>query len=144
MKSIKKVCNSPKEMEKIAEKVIEILKRKNIQTILLFGEIGAGKTTLTKEIVKKINKNDTNKIKSPTYTYIQKHEGEDKTIYHIDMYRVKEQDKLIEAEISELEEEEKSIIIIEWAQFLKTTPKKTIKVEIEYLGDTSRNVTISY
>jgi tRNA threonylcarbamoyladenosine biosynthesis protein TsaE len=52
--------------------------------VLLYGELGAGKTAFVKGIAKQKNAED---VTSPTFTIINEYEG-DRTIYHMDLYRI--------------------------------------------------------
>lgn len=77
------------EIEKVAKKIIE---KSNYKVILLYGEMGAGKTTLTKEICKQLGVQD--KISSPTFSlvneYVTKHQN---LIYHFDFYRMEDEEE---------------------------------------------------
>ena len=65
----------------------------NSDIILLSGEVGVGKTTLMKEILKTLKVNDN--VNSPTFSIINEYLTRDKKIvYHIDLYRIKTIDEL--------------------------------------------------
>ncbi|MDG3582229.1 tRNA (adenosine(37)-N6)-threonylcarbamoyltransferase complex ATPase subunit type 1 TsaE [Galbibacter pacificus] len=67
----------------IAKKIIDNSQSK----ILLFnGEMGVGKTTLIKEIVKELGSKDN--VSSPTFSIVNEYEGEEGPIYHFDFYRI--------------------------------------------------------
>lgn len=73
------------ELDIVAKQLIQNLKGK---TILLYGDMGIGKTTLVKAIVKALGSKDD--VSSPTYSIVNEYElGNDK-IYHFDLYRIKD------------------------------------------------------
>lgn len=73
------------ELDIVAKQLIQNLKGK---TILLYGDMGIGKTTLVKAIVKALGSKDD--VSSPTYSLVNEYElGNDK-IYHFDLYRIKD------------------------------------------------------
>lgn len=108
--------------------------------ICLFGDLGSGKTTFTKGLAHALGI-DSFSIKSPTYTYIRKHNN----IYHIDLYRLEQVDELLWREIDEILENPKNIVIIEWADRLQEKlPTKRIEVHMKYLDENSRGIRIDY
>jgi tRNA threonylcarbamoyladenosine biosynthesis protein TsaE len=109
--------------------------------ICLFGEIGAGKTTFTKGFLEEIL-GDYKEVKSPTYTYIRRYEGE-KTIYHLDLYRSNAEDQLIIEELKELLDIEDAIIIIEWAENIENyLPKDRTNIHFKYIDSNKRSIEI--
>lgn len=89
------------ELEKFAEEFSKILKGKEI--VLLKGELGVGKTTFTKYLLKHLDVQDD--VVSPTFTIMNEYNGKF-NIYHIDMYRIEKFD------ISDIVGS--GVIIIEW------------------------------
>jgi tRNA threonylcarbamoyladenosine biosynthesis protein TsaE len=132
---MQKAIMTLKNIEKIAEKIAEKIKKGAI--LLLIGDLGAGKTTLSKEIAKKIGIKQ-NSIKSPTYSYIRAFP--EKNFYHIDLYRIENEDELLEAEIEELFKNTSNIILIEWANKLKNPPKNAQIIELKYLNEEEREI----
>ena len=89
--------------------------------VLLFGDLGAGKTCLTQGICLGAGLDKNTYIRSPTFTLINEYQGE-VPIFHIDLYRLE-----TEAEIMNLGLEEiiysKAITIIEWSEKLISDKK---------------------
>lgn len=63
-----------------------IIKNVKTKTIFLYGEMGAGKTTLIKSIVKVLSSND--EVSSPTFSIVNEYESLNESIYHFDLYRI--------------------------------------------------------
>jgi len=117
-------------------------KVKNGGIICLFGDLGTGKTMLSKGISEALGINKF-MVKSPTYTYIRDYPLKKQHVYHIDLYRLEVIDELLLQEIEELMLNKKNILIVEWADRLKENlPEKRIDVCLEYIDQNSRNITI--
>lgn len=134
------ISKSEKETVKIAKILSE--KVKNGGIICLFGELGTGKTTLTKDIASFIGiKKDL--IKSPTYNYIRKYKSDLKDFFHLDLYRLEEMNDIIAIEIDEILQGD-NIVIIEWADRMgKNLPEKRIDVMLSYIDKTTRKIEIN-
>jgi len=138
---MKIISNSLKETEDIAKIIVNNLKEHKI--ICLYGDLGSGKTILTQNIAKLLGIKNY-RIKSPTYTYIRKYSEENINLYHIDLYRLESIDEILANEILELFENEKNIVIIEWANKMEEyLPNKRLNIFIEYLNAESREFKIS-
>ena len=132
------VSQTPQETQKIAGEIGGKIKNGGI--ICLFGDLGSGKTVFTQGIAEKL-KIDKFSIKSPTYTYIREYNYKKAKLYHIDLYRLEEIDELLWQEIRELMENEKNILIIEWADKLgDKLPDKRIDVFMEYISEHKRKI----
>ncbi len=136
------------EKEEDLKKVAEYLKSKISLTknlILLSGDLGAGKTALTKQIAKILGiKSD---ITSPTFTIVKEYKATDKifqNFYHFDVYRIKELDELDNIGFNEYLYKNNSLSVIEWADKIKdiVPAEKSIDVTIELAKDASRHIEI--
>ena len=109
-----------KETLAFGEKLGRCLKAGDI--VLLFGDLGAGKTTLTQGICLGIGMDNAEYVNSPTFTLINLYQGT-LLVNHIDLYRL---DSFSEIEALGLEESlfSHSVSIIEWAEklFQKVEP----------------------
>lgn len=65
----------------------QLIKQLNTKTVLLYGNMGVGKTTLVKGLVKALGSKD--EVSSPTYSIVNEYELENDKIYHFDLYRIK-------------------------------------------------------
>lgn len=105
--------SSPEETFGIGEHIGKLLKGKEI--IFLSGDLGAGKTLLTKGIGKSIGI-DPKEIVSPSYTIMNIYDGKF-IMYHIDLYRIGDR---INGTVPEIDDNiNAGIIVVEWARFIK-------------------------
>ena len=108
------------------------------ETILMYGELGAGKTTFTKALFKTLGVTDT--VTSPTFTLMKTYYGRF-TVHHLDMYRIETEEDVEELGLCE-EIEENDVTVIEWNKFTDFTGA-VYAVSIEYLGENTRKITIA-
>jgi len=105
--------------------------------IALFGDLGAGKTTLTRGIA--VGLGLAADIHSPTFTLIHEHPGV-VPLYHVDLYRLSSE---LEVETLGLEEYIYSdgVTIIEWADRMTSMlPKDRLEITLRMKGDTEREL----
>lgn len=116
------IINSPQEMFELWQKLA-----KKHKIILLYGDLWAGKTLLTKGFAS-VLWIDENIVQSPTYTYINSY---DNKLLHIDMYRLENENDFLEKWISE-QISNHEYIAIEWPKFediLDISDHISIKIE---------------
>lgn len=100
--------------------------------ILLNGDLGAGKTTLTQFIGKHLGVK--RNINSPTFNIIKSYKGSNLKLHHMDCYRLEDSDE--DAGFDEYFQDE-GITIIEWSQFIQDLlPKEHLIINIETLSET--------
>ena len=121
----------------ISEKLKEI-KKSSIE-IHLEGDLGAGKTFLTRSIIS--NSGWSGLVKSPTYTLCEEYDLGDVIFLHIDLYRTDEPEDI---HIFDLDRKThlKKIIIIEWSQKLAVKRNFDLKISFEHFDD-GRKVSIN-
>lgn len=104
--------------------------------LCLRGELGAGKTTCTKGIIKGLTGVDLDHITSPTFTYLQYYEGRGKTVFHFDLYRLSGPSKFLELGFEEwLFPEEEAYCCIEWPDRIEALlPSRRIEVTLAHKG----------
>ncbi|MEZ5426042.1 MAG: tRNA (adenosine(37)-N6)-threonylcarbamoyltransferase complex ATPase subunit type 1 TsaE [Pyrinomonadaceae bacterium] len=133
---------SPEETFDIAEDFGETLVGGD--TVLLSGDLGAGKTLFTKGVLNALSY-DIDEVTSPSFTLVNLYRTGDFDVYHIDFWRLDEDsDVAFAVGLSEIFEEENPIVIIEWAERLKefSFPGRVFGVKIEGDGDEPRKITI--
>ena len=113
----------------ISEKLKEI--NKSTIEIHLEGDLGAGKTFLTRSIIS--NSGWSGLVKSPTYTLCEEYDLGDVIFLHIDLYRTDEPEDI---HIFDLDRKTlKKIIIIEWPQKLAINRDFDLKISFEHFED---------
>ncbi len=107
--------------------------------ILLYGELGAGKTVFAKGLAAGFGVADVNEVSSPTFTLINQYSGRVR-IYHIDLYRI-ETGALDGLGLDEIFDDPEAAVIVEWAERLGSfqTPGAT-RVFLSYADDHSRKI----
>ena len=132
---------STQQLEELAGKIAQKLKPNDV--LALYGELGSGKTTFTRFLVKALGF-DT-RVQSPTFILVRnytKSEGSIKKIFHIDLYRLKSVNEVLEIGINEMIDEDKSVTVIEWPEiYEQMLPEKTIRMYFEYADKDTRKVT---
>ncbi|MEA5471526.1 tRNA (adenosine(37)-N6)-threonylcarbamoyltransferase complex ATPase subunit type 1 TsaE [Spirulina sp. 06S082] len=112
-------------------------------TILLFGDLGAGKTTLVQGLGEGLGIRDP--IVSPTFTLINEYLEGRLPLYHLDLYRLEPEDVLgITPEIYwEGIEVTPGITAIEWPQRLPYKPPTYLEIYLEFSGDRARQIRLN-
>jgi tRNA threonylcarbamoyladenosine biosynthesis protein TsaE len=109
--------------------------------VLLSGDLGAGKTTLTKGIAAGAGAAREDDVTSPTFTLVHKYEGT-ALVYHVDLYRVGD---LHDLETLGLEDifSENAIVIVEWPDRLKLrTDWPVLRIGLDHVSEDVRRIVI--
>ena len=116
--------------------------------ILLKGDLGAGKTTITKGFAKGLGVKEV--VKSPTFTYMQIYETTNhpdvEHMIHIDTYRAKNTEQLQDIGVGEYILDNKNISIIEWPEkiYPLIKDKPYTEISIEHTPDNKRRITTKH
>lgn len=109
--------------------------------ILLSGELGAGKTTLTKGIVSGLGAAREEEVTSPTFTLVHKYDGRAR-VYHVDLYRVSGFHDLETLGLEDLFSEN-AVVIVEWPDRLTLrTDWPVLRVSLEHVSEETRRIVI--
>jgi tRNA threonylcarbamoyladenosine biosynthesis protein TsaE len=109
--------------------------------VLLSGDLGAGKTTLTKGIASGLGAAGEDEVTSPTFTLVHKY-GRGAPVYHVDLYRIADFHDL---ETLGLEDvfSEKAIVIVEWPDKLTLrTDWPVVRIRLEHVAEDTRRIVI--
>jgi len=115
------------DLPQIAKTIIEGFK--DYRIFLFEGNLGSGKTTLIKEIVKQLDAED--EAISPTFSILNIYKStQNGEIYHFDLYRIQETDELIEIGFEDYILSG-NYCFIEWPQLVEEFLEKYVKIKIE-------------
>jgi tRNA threonylcarbamoyladenosine biosynthesis protein TsaE len=105
-------------------------------TVALCGSLGAGKTRLVQAIAESLGVQRRDVV-SPTFVLVQEHHG-CRTIYHIDAYRLRDEDEFLALGPEEFFESD-GLVLIEWADRVEgCLPRDRVEIRIEATGAQSR------
>ncbi len=109
--------------------------------VLLTGDLGSGKTTLTKGIVAGLGAAKEDEVTSPTFTLIHIY-GSTNKVYHGDLYRI---ESFHEFETLGFEDvfASPAVVILEWSErFPLQSPWPQVRLNLEHLGGDTRRITV--
>ena len=136
------IVKSLEHLKQISKKISQ--KLKNGDCVFLIGEIGVGKTTLTRHLINNMQSQKGLKeteVLSPTFNLLYEYEIKDLKIMHYDLYRIKKVEELEHLGI--FSENEKTIKIVEWPDLIKTPLTNKLEVHLEYgKNDNERKMNI--
>lgn len=116
----------------------EILKHKKHDIFLLSGDLGAGKTTLSKSIIKTLGSSE--EVTSPTFSIINEYLNSNTSIFHIDLYRLNNLQEALDIGIEEYLYSG-NYCFIEWPDLIKPLiHDRYHSVEIHILEDNKRKI----
>lgn len=119
-----------------------------VGSVWLSGDLGAGKTTLTRYWLQALG--HTGAVKSPTFTLVEPYQiaqknGEIKPVYHADLYRLNDPEELDFIGFYEYQDEPNALVIIEWASRAENyLTKPNLLININRLENDNRQVTLQF
>ena len=138
------ILNSLDDTEDIAKEIaseLETYPKNKASIIFLEGDLGSGKTTLVKEILKSLGLSEP--VTSPTFTIIEPYLIKDKKIYHIDLYRIESRKELEVLGIEEYSAENDCLIFIEWPEKAEGFfSEYDLKIRLSHINEISRELII--
>ena len=123
----------------VAEEIIASLDRRNV--VAFFGPMGAGKTTLIREICAQLGSTDT--VTSPTFALINRYDAaEGAPIFHFDFYRIERPEEAFDMGYEEYFYSD-GLCLVEWPEKVEELlPDEVMKVTITPTSPTKRTITI--
>jgi tRNA threonylcarbamoyladenosine biosynthesis protein TsaE len=124
------------ELNTVAKEIIETSKSK---TLLFYGEMGAGKTTLIKEICKELGIEDV--ANSPTFSLVNEyHTANSEIVYHFDFYRIEDENEAYDIGIEDYFYSE-AWCLIEWPQNIENLlPLESTEIHLSVLENGNRTI----
>lgn len=111
--------------------------------VLLIGNLGAGKTTLAKGIVKGLGAAEPEEVSSPTFTLIHEYCSAARLVYHVDLYRLDEARAVEALGLDELFDRD-AVVLVEWGErFPFLMPPERIEIRLEAGAGDERTISIS-
>ena len=111
------------------------------RVVCLSGILGSGKTVLVKGFLEGFGVSS--RILSPTFTISRMYETQNRILWHYDLYRMKDASEVIVIGIKEVLSDEKTIVLIEWAEKIQELlPPMRIDIHLEVIGDSSRKIEV--
>ena len=131
--------HSPGETRAFGERLARQLQAGDV--LLLQGNLGAGKSELTRGIARGLGVADT--VTSPSFTILNVYEDGRVPLYHFDWYRLQSAEELYEMGMDEYLGGD-GVAVVEWpSQCPEAIPEDCLEVAIEPLGDTDRRLTLT-
>ncbi len=123
------------ELSKLINEIDRIRNKRNI--ILLFGDLGAGKTTFVRKYCNFLGIKDV--VSSPSFLILNTYESKNVVINHLDLYRVKNEEELDTIGLFDILENNPNLIFIEWPDnylnLLKKYQKKILCIYFKFIED---------
>lgn len=124
------------DLPSIAGEIISSVKNK---TILFYGEMGVGKTTLIKEICQQLGILDN--ISSPTFSLVNEYQtSKEERVFHFDFYRIEEEEEALDMGIEEYFDTN-TWCLVEWPENIENLlPLDAAQIHLSILDDEQRNI----
>ena len=133
------IVKSPAETKGLGERIGKLLLPGDV--VALIGELGSGKTVLTKGIARGL-KIKGNTVRSPSFVLIKEYSGK-VPLFHFDLYRFKKSEELNTIGYEEYFSG-KGVVVIEWAERAKNfLPEEYLKIKISFLKKNERKISLT-
>lgn len=127
------------DLDHLVAEVYALLLKHDIVTFS--GPLGAGKTTLVQKLLKRCGVTD--KIVSPTFSYVHTYRVGEKIFHHFDLYRLRSMDDFIQAGFDEYLYQKDTKVLIEWPEILGLlVDRNSCHVTLDYFDADARSVSV--
>ena len=128
-------------LENLSEVATELISSAKNKTLLFYGQMGVGKTTLIKEICKQLGVLDT--ISSPTFSLVNEYEtSKIEKVFHFDFYRIAQEEEALDIGIEEYFDNN-DWCLIEWPENIENLlPLDAVEIHLSILENQNRNIQI--
>lgn len=136
--------HTPDELAALVPKLLDALAGR--RKIALYGEMGAGKTTLVTAICRHLGVREN--TASPTFSLINQYsyvaaDGSEALFHHLDLYRLRSAQEAFDIGLEDLLYDP-WFCVIEWPQWAESLlPPDAVRLEIQVLGETARRITLA-
>ncbi len=116
-----------------------IIKKSNNKTLLFYGEMGVGKTTLIKELCKELGVLDN--ISSPTFSLVNEYQTNSlEKVYHFDFYRIENEEEALDIGIEDYFDSQ-NWCFIEWPENIENLlPLDAVEIHLTRLENNQRTI----
>ena len=138
---MKQVFNShsTEETEKIAAEFAKTLDTGKPEFVAMFGDLGVGKTAFVRGVASVLASGA--RVKSPTFTVVNEYHGDKLPLYHLDVYRIEDEDDLYS--VGFYDYLQKGVLIVEWSENIASAlPEDAVTVTIKTIGENDREITV--
>ena len=128
------------DLPEAAEEILDALDGRNV--VAFFGTMGAGKTTLIREICEQLGSEDV--VTSPTFALVNRYNSANgRPIFHFDFYRIERPEEAFDMGYEEYFYSG-DLCLVEWPELVEQLlPEEAMVVKIEILSPTERKFTIA-
>ena len=132
--------DSSEQTERLAETIGSRLRGGEV--IELVSDLGGGKTTFTRGLVRGTGSSD--QVGSPTFTLSREYTAPHFTVAHFDFYRLQEAG-IVADELAEVEGDPNYVVVVEWGEIVHDVlPKERLTIHLELTGEDARKLTFEY
>jgi len=135
------LTHSAEETIELGRKLAPLLRDSRI--VLLRGDLGTGKTTVVKGIAEAFEAAEQEDVTSPTFTLVHEYRGPERSLFHIDLYRIDTERELETLGIDDLYGNS-NILLIEWGdKFPRFERERHVEIRFKRLGENERRIRVS-
>ncbi len=139
------IVRSQKDLENLSEILLQQIKNQPVNgafVVGLSGNLGAGKTTLTQVLARKLGITDL--VKSPTFLLMESYPislGRFHKLIHIDAYRMEKPEELANLGFLDLIKDNENLVVIEWPEKVSAImPESVFRVNLSFVDENTRKI----